>query len=58
MLYNKKKGNKKKMTDCLECECFDRKEKKCKGLGKVCFIIDKTGTLYDPLTGLPVKGEK
>ena len=46
------------MTDCLNCEHFDRKNKKCNGLGKNCFIMDKTGTLIDPVTGLPVKGVK
>lgn len=58
IIYNVKTDNKKKMTDCLNCEHFDRKNKKCNGLGKNCFIMDKTGTLIDPVTGLPVKGVK
>lgn len=56
MLFNKKTNKKKKMTDCLECKYFDRKNKKCNGLDKNCFVYDpKTMTMLDSKTGLPIK---
>ena len=56
MLYNLNLKRKKKMTDWLECKFFDRKNKKCNGLGNVCFEYDlKTGIIKDPKTGLPIK---
>lgn len=56
MLYNFKKQDIQCRTDCFTCEFFDKKAKRCKGLGKNCFEIDKnTMTVYDPITKLPIK---
>ena len=56
MLYNTEKGKIWTNMDCLTCEYFDKKLKKCKGKGKICFEMDKkTQTLIDPITGLPIK---
>lgn len=56
MLFNKNTGKIKKSIDCLTCPHFDKKLKKCNGLGKVCFEYDsKTMTIIDPITGLPLK---
>lgn len=56
MLINKETKQIQKMVDCMDCEHFDKVEKKCKGLGKKCFEYDKkTGTAIDPITKLPIK---
>jgi hypothetical protein len=35
---------------------FDRKKKKCNGIGKVCFEFDeKAKIVIDPVTKLPIK---
>lgn len=56
MLYNKKTRLIRKSKDCIKCEYFDKKKKKCNGLGVVCFEYDpKTSTCIDPITKLPIK---
>lgn len=56
MLYNKNLKKIKKSKDCFTCDYFDRKNKKCKGIGKCCFEFDpKTQTAIDPITRLPIK---
>ena len=56
MLYNLNKNKIWSNADCLTCEYFDKKLKKCKGKGKICFLFDKkTQTIIDPITGLPIK---
>ena len=56
MIYdidNKKIHN---ALDCLDCPYFDKKLKKCGGIGKRCFEYDeKTRTIIDPITKLPLK---
>ncbi len=53
MLYNTRKERKTKPADCITCPYFDKKTRKCKGIGKICFEVDRTNTLIDPVTGLP-----
>lgn len=56
MLFNKEKGRPKNSLDCLTCPLFDGKNKKCMGIGKICFEYEpKTMTIIDPVTGLPLK---
>lgn len=56
MLYNKEKKTIKTMVDCLSCKYFDKKNKKCNGIGLNCFEYDKkTMTAIDPITKLPIK---
>lgn len=56
MLYNKNLKKIKTSVDCLTCPNFDKKEKKCKGIGIVCFEYDpKTKTAIDPISKLPIK---
>jgi hypothetical protein len=56
MLYNKNLKKIKTSADCLTCPNFDKKEKKCKGIGIVCFEYDpKTKTAIDPISKLPIK---
>ena len=56
MLYNIELKKKQTNTHCLSCKYFDKKKKKCLGIGKACFEFDpKTGTIYDPVTHLPLK---
>ena len=56
MLYNTEKGKIWSNADCLVCEHFDKKLKKCNGKGKICFEYDfKTRTIIDPITKLPLK---
>ena len=56
MLFNKEKGRPKNSLDCLTCPLFDEKNKKCMGIGKICFEYEpKTMTIIDPVTGLPLK---
>lgn len=56
MLYdmdNKKTHN---ALDCVDCKYFDKKLKKCKGLGRRCNEYDpKTMTVIDYFTKLPLK---
>lgn len=56
MLYNKDLKKVQASSHCITCPCFDSKQKKCNGLGKICFEIDpKTKTVIDPITKLPIK---
>lgn len=56
MLYNKDLKKAKTNKDCLVCQHFDKKKKRCFGIGKVCFEFDpKTRTAFDPITKLPIK---
>lgn len=56
MLYNIEKRNTRNVLDCLTCRFFDKKYKRCQGIGKVCFEYDaKTMTIIDPVTHLPLK---
>jgi hypothetical protein len=58
MLYNIKLKKVKKSSDCITCLYFDKKKKKCNGIGKNCFEYDpKTRTAIDPITKLPIKFE-
>lgn len=52
MRYNTRTERVQKPVDCLTCPYFDRKYRKCKGFGKICFEVDSTNTLIDPVTGL------
>lgn len=59
MLYNRDFGRVQTNVDCLTCPHFDKENKKCNGLGKVCFEYDKlTMTAIDPVTKLPIKLNK
>ena len=61
MLFNRNLNKIKQPIDCMSCEFFDKTQKKCNGLGRVCFEFDpKTQTCIDPITKLPInlKGEK
>lgn len=59
MLLNIDKERKQVNSDCLTCPYFDKVKKKCSGIGKRCFEFDeKTGTIYDPITKLPLKINK
>ena len=56
MLYNKQLNKVQTNIDCLQCEYFDKRRKKCCGIGKNCFEFDpKTRTAIDPITKLPIK---
>lgn len=56
MLYNNERKKIQTNSDCLTCVHFDKKKKKCNGIGKVCFEFDmKTRTMIDPVTKLPIK---
>lgn len=56
MLYNRLTKNIQTNKDCLNCRLFDKKFKRCKGFGKICFEYDeKTETVIDPITRLPLK---
>lgn len=56
MLYNKEKQKIQSTVDCQTCQYFDKRKKKCKGLGKNCFEYDaKTQTAIDPVTKLPIR---
>lgn len=51
MLYNIKNKKLRTSVDCLYCQHFDKFNKKCNGLGKVCFEYDKkTNKIVDPIT--------
>lgn len=55
MLYNKEQNRVKQDLDCIECIHFDKKEKRCKGIGVNCFEYDQvTQTCLDPVTRLPI----
>ena len=59
MLFNIEKQRQQINTDCLTCPYFDKEKKKCMGIGKLCFEFDpKTGTIYDPISHLPLKLDK
>lgn len=59
MLFNIEKQRQQINTDCLTCPYFDKEKKKCMGIGKSCFEFDpKTGTIYEPITHLPLKLDK
>lgn len=56
MLYNVELKKVKTSSDCITCLYFDKKLKKCNGLGKCCFEYDeKTKTVFDSVTKLPIK---
>lgn len=56
MLWNIEKNKVQTTVDCQVCKYFDKKLKKCNGLGKNCFVYDKkTGTVIDPVTKLAIK---
>lgn len=56
MLYHNEKKKVQTNIDCLTCPYFNERERKCEGLGKVCFEYDpKTETCIDPITRLPIK---
>lgn len=56
MLYDIMKQSVHKSTFCLECEHFDKYNKRCMGIGKRCFEYDeKTNTIIDPITKLPLR---
>ena len=59
MLFNIKEKKVKNTTTCLNCKFYDKKKHKCSGIGKVCFEYDeKTQTLIDPITQMPLKLER
>lgn len=54
MLFNTKKNQINGTAFCLECEYFINK--KCEGLGKICYEYDPyTMKVLDPITHLPKK---
>lgn len=57
MLYNKGKKKVQQAIDCLSCQHFDKRKKKCvDGIGKNCFEYDeKTRTVIDTVTKLPIR---
>lgn len=58
MLYNIEKKKIQTNIDCLTCQYFDNKSKKCIGFGRVCFEYDpKTRVVFDPVTKLPLKNK-
>ena len=59
MLFNIEQKKIKNTTHCLECKYRDKQTNKCSGIGKVCFEYDeKTQTILDPITKLPLKLER
>lgn len=55
MLYNIELKKVQSSKDCVTCKHFDRKRKKCLGVGKCCLEFDhKTQTIIDPITNLPL----
>lgn len=59
MLYNIDLEKVKTSIDCINCGYFDKVSKKCKGFGVVCFEFDdKTNTLLDPITRMPINLDK
>lgn len=56
MLYNNDLKRVQASSQCITCQHFDKKQKKCFGIGKCCFEFDpKTRTAIDPITRLPIK---
>lgn len=56
MLFNQETKTVQKNSDCLTCVWFDRKKKKCNGIGKICFEFDEKAKIaIDPVTRLPIK---
>ena len=56
MLYNKDLKKTVLITDCIACPYWDKKLKKCEGIGTVCFEYDeKTRTAIDAITKLPIQ---
>lgn len=56
MLFNKKLHKVQASSDCITCPYFEKKSKKCLGIGKNCFEYDpKTRVAIDPITKLPIK---
>lgn len=56
MLWNREKKKIQARVDCINCPYFDKKTKKCNGIGKNCFEYDqKSKTAIDPITKLAVK---
>lgn len=56
MLYNKELKKVQTNTDCITCTHFDKRKKKCLGIGKNCFEYDPiTQTCIDPITKLIIK---
>lgn len=56
MLYNIEKKSVRTQKQCLTCQHFDKRTKKCSGVGKTCFPYDhKTQTIIDTITKLPLK---
>jgi hypothetical protein len=59
MLYNIELNKVRTKVDCQTCKYFDRRTKDCKGIGKCCFEYnEKTRTIFDPITKLPLKLER
>ena len=58
MLYNIEKKKVMRPTDCILCSHYDKKQKKCNGIGKACFEYDElTKTVIDGVTKLPLRSE-
>lgn len=56
MLYNLNLKKIQASSQCITCPHFEKKEKKCNGIGKCCFEYDpKTKTAFDPISNLPIK---
>ena len=56
MLYNRELKQVQKSTQCISCAYFDKRKKKCNGIGKNCFEYDPiTQTCLDPITRLTIK---
>ena len=59
MLFNIEKKQINNETHCFECQYYDSKKNRCNGIGKACFEYDdKTQTIIDPVTKLPLKFER
>ena len=56
MLYNKELKREQQAIDCLTYPYFDKYEKKCLGIDKICFGYDpKTKIAFNTKTKLPIK---
>lgn len=56
MIYDMDRKKIHNSLDCLDCQYFDKRLKKCGGLGKRCNEYDfKTMTVIDYITKLPFK---
>ena len=54
MLYNIELNKVKTDVDCLDCQHYDKEQKRCKGIGVACFEYDRiTQTCIDPITNMP-----